>query len=614
MRKIFIITTLALLCMSCDRNEGPQGGSQVTGGVQKELVLTPFEQLNQGDAKINSHAGACGRSSVKVMKYTYNEIENLPFTNGAYTRIRTLPDGSYILFWQEGLSASDGNGRTCHYALSKDLMTWEYGGKLWEGHKVKNGKGEDDERVYTNANALVLSNGELMAVCSYRNVKTYTDPSLKSDHGILIKRSKDGGRSWYGEQTIYHGPNWEAHLMEVEEGEIHCYFAESRPWIGGSHSGTSLVISKDGGQTWEPGLGNKPHRVMRSLYWSENKGRNLLTDQMAVGVKLNGKDQLAFTTECVSSYSKTGEMTFHMAVIFSPEDGNWEYIADEDETAATCERIDNVDQGSGANGPNLVQFRSGETVATFSKNVGARYYYVMGDENARNWGQPSADPIFPNGRSWGGTDMESTHTMLACIPNNSEEGARNIAVTRMALNHDITATPRTVTVDGDNSEWAATDEALFMGENSLEHATVRVSQDAENIYFLVEVVDPHLTKSDFVTLMLAPVTETGKMNKDAVRIKVGCHGLKNVGRYYSSWTELELGQTISSAYDGTVGNREDVDNGYLVEVAVPRSELLINNGELAFNAVLYDFAVGAEDAVSSTIDPTTLGWKHIKGL
>ena len=54
MRKIFIITTLALLCMSCDRNEGPQGGSQVTGGVQKELVLTPFEQLNQGDAQINS--------------------------------------------------------------------------------------------------------------------------------------------------------------------------------------------------------------------------------------------------------------------------------------------------------------------------------------------------------------------------------------------------------------------------------------------------------------------------------------------------------------------------------------------------------------------------------
>ena len=62
----------------------------------------------------------------------------------------------------------------------------------------------------------------------------------------------------------------------------------------------------------------------------EVKGRNLLTDQMAVGVKLNGKDQLAFTAECVSSYSKTGEISssdsdwvpYQKALLVGPESGN----------------------------------------------------------------------------------------------------------------------------------------------------------------------------------------------------------------------------------------------------------------------------------------------------
>ena len=53
---------------------------------------------------------------------------------------------------------------------------------------------------------------------------------------------------------------------------------------------------------------------------------------------------------------------------------------------------------------------------------------------------------------------------------------------------------------------------------------------------------------------------------------------------------------------------------WITDISWKLQFLVLNNGELAFNAVLYDFAVGAEDAVSSTIDPTTLGWKHIKGL
>ena len=113
-----------------------------------------------------------------------------------------------------------------------------------------------------------MANGELLAVASFSTVNTYSNPNYTAEQGIVVKQSQDGGYTWFGEKEIYHGPCWEPHLIELPSGEIQCFFSESRPWTSGSHSGTDMLRSIDGGETWEPALGESAYRVMRKHWWN----------------------------------------------------------------------------------------------------------------------------------------------------------------------------------------------------------------------------------------------------------------------------------------------------------------------------------------------------------
>lgn len=594
MMKVYRLITIALAVL-------------LSTACGNRLKLTPFEELNQGDAPLNSHKGSYDRSSVKLMHSTFNLLpeDTVSLKWPSYPRVRVLPDGSYILFWQEGLSVGDGNGRHTRYAKSDDLVNWRHQGYLWECENVVNGLGNEDIRVYTNANGLVLSTGELMVCSSFRTVYTYNKPEYKSEQGLKIKFSKDGGLTWYGEQTIYHGPNWEAHLMETRDGEIQVYFSESRPWTSWSHSGTSLVYSRDGGKTWQPELGEKPLRVMRKNWWCEDLGRNLLTDQMPVGIRLNGTDQMAFAMETVTGRVKNRQ-TFSTSIVFSPEDGKWIPIEDEETSDSPTYRLDNVDENGNASGPYLVQFHSGETVLLLTTR--GKIYTKVGDERAHNWSETSPRPIFPDWAGWPGAEMESSHTMLATTVQRPGGGEKTIGVVRLALNHDITATPRRVRVNGKAGEWKNTDEALFLGEFSDAYATVRSAQDKDNIYFLVEVSDTDMTASDYVTLMLA---ETGSRVADAMTVNVSADGL-----VIAEKGGFDVDSIVSARVsEGTVDKDGDIDKGWAVEIAVPRSILAIKDSAIALNAVLHDNASGREDFLSEPMeDGLTTNWKHIKGL
>lgn len=571
------------------------------------LKLTPFEDLNQGESPLNSHAGVCDRSSVKLMHSTFNLLpaDTVSLKWPSYPRVRVLPDGSYILFWQEGLRVGDGNGRHTRYAKSDDLVNWKHMGYLWECENVVNGLGNEDIRVYTNANGLVLSTGELMVCSSFRTVYTYNKPEYKSEQGLKVKFSKDGGLTWYGEQTIYHGPNWEAHLMETRDGEIQVYFSESRPWTSWSHSGTSLVYSRDGGRTWQPELGEKPLRVMRKNWWCEDLGRNLLTDQMPVGIRLNGTDQMAFAMETVTGRVKNRQ-SFSTSIVFSPEDGKWIPVEDEETSDSPTYRLDNVDENGNASGPYLVQFHSGETVLLLTTR--GKIYTKVGDERAHNWSETSQRPIFPDWAGWPGAEIETSHTMLATTVQRPKGWQKTIGLVKLALNHDICATPRRVRMDGRNCEWKKTDDALFLGEFSDAWATIRASQDKDNLYFLVEVSDTCMTSSDNVSLMLAG---TGASSAEALTVNISADGLLIAER---SGIEV-TGVRSSMSSEGTLDSEGGDDKGWVAEISVPRELLQIADSQIALNAVLYDAAAGREDFLSEPLeDGSTANWKLVMGL
>lgn len=587
----------------------------ISTSEKKSLSLTPFMKLNQSAGALNSHADGYERSSLKMM---YSTLQTMGKEEGYryphYARIRKMSDGSYIQMWQTpsdaDVNAGSKNGKDVYYSLSNDFTTWNEPAELFKSKSVYYDTFNRDTRHYSNGNGIVLSNGDFLAVACFRTPEIYNDESYKSYQGIAIKRSTDCGKSWSTEQIIYNGPCWEPHLMEVEQGVIHCYFAESRPWISGSHSGTSLVVSNDGGTTWTPSVGSDPYRVMRKKWYSEKDDTYFYTDQMAVGIQLNGTAQLAFAVECVDSRNASNKETNSTSVVYSPEDGQWDYLEGDEE--ASCERLDKVGTGGA---PYLVQFHSGETLLTYSDPSDNKMYYKIGNELAGDFSQ-TARLVLPYKGSWGGMEMESPHSVLA-TRYSSENSIPALSRARFALNHNMKASAGAHVADADNSDWKNTDDALYLGSVSNTEGTLRCAQDSKNIYFLVEVSEKNLTSDDYVTVMMSQDDGSGNVKSGARRIKAGPLGLVSVQKYSAgTWVDSEMGAVVACAYDGTLDS-SDQDNGYLVEIAVSKTSFDAAEGRILINfAMSSNDASGSlvgEDAISAS-DKLTSGWIEVNGL
>src|SRR5690606_37554011 len=186
------------------------------------------------------------------------------------------------------------------------------------------------------------------------------------------------------------------------------------------------------------------------------------------------------------------------------------------------------------------------------------------------------------------------------------EGA--IMLSRFYLNHAIRTTHRSVSVDGSNSEWKNTDPALFVGQKSQAQATLRCSADATNIYFLVEVLDDNISYGDYVDIFLTPSGGNGQINSDSRRIRVSHSGLISTDKYTGTWSTIDIGVLASSTYDGTISNNGDNDNGYLIEIAIPKSQFDLSSGQLLANFSLYDTEAATEDAIINTSTQSTANW------
>lgn len=611
--------SLLVALTSCQAESNPSGGGQQQPSSQsKKLELSTFSDLNAGEQKINSHASEWSKSSLKMDYRSFIHLGSGVTTTDepTYGRMIRIPDGSYILLCQDRYDAN-GNGANVYWAVSKDMKTWTAKGALFKAHEVTNGAGNPAKRIYTNGNGFVKRNGDILLFASYRTTGTYNSYENRYDHGIEMRMSTDGGKTWTPAYEIHHGPNWEAMILERSSGELQCFFSESRPWISGSHSGTSMVRSVDGGKTWTPSVNDTdPYRVIRHTWWSQPQGKWLFTDQMPALIILNGSEQFAGAFESCYSKDSSGNH-FKISFAWSPKDGNWEYITGSEgngagfnvQTAKVGPAERALDLWVGV-GPDLKQFPSGETVLTYttkSPNQSMR----IGDAEARNWNEPFISLPDVKG-SWGAMCMKGSHEVVALMRNSSDASNVKLSMATLCLNHRIAASSHPVKADGDNSDWAPTDEALFVGSKCQAQATLRCSADADNIYFLVECLDENLSKDDYFQIFLAP-SDQKTLNSKAYRVKVGPNGMRNQGGYAGGWVEQDKGAKAYVSYDATLSDPSDKDNGWLAEVVVPRSAVNIVDGKLMLNFALFDME-GGEDAVVSTGERNPQYWIAVSGL
>lgn len=600
LKTIFLLSTACCIFISCD-DKDKDGGMPITPPTPTDtFAITPIEKLNQGLTAVNSHADAISRSSLKMNFRTYIPLGKTELgtevTTPHYPRIKKMKNGNYILFVNQ-----NEHGGSCFYSISPNLKQWDPKGKIFSSVGIVDRTyGNANTRMFATTDGLVLANGDVLAVASYRaRDGGYTKMPL--DAGLMLRRSTNNGISWSEPVAIYQGVNWEPYLLQLASGEIHCYFTDSsRTSAVAKDTGTVMLVSKDNGQTWTPSFGSKPYYVIRSSYKTTYQGSPITcyNDQMPSVIQLNETGELAAVMETARPAPSTA---YDISFAYSGDDGAWtllnaDQVGPEDRTTKAFE---------GA-APYLGQFRSGETILSFS-----RMRMKIGNAKARNFSTSTADEYTPLSSFgvgyWGSTLVADAHRIVSVLPNTS---AKTIMLVQSILNHRISATQRRVVVDSSNAEWTNTDQALFVGEKSQAQGTLRCSFDSNNLYFLVEVLDRSITKEDYTMIYLNPVTSDNKLTNEACRIKIAFDKVVSTEVYNgTSWTTTDLGVTGKTMYK----NDKTDKGGYIAEIAIPRSKLNIKSGEILLNFSLFD-SVGGEDAISSTALTNTDKWISIIGL
>ena len=568
-------------------SETAPSGSEAVPSSGK-AVLTLADDLNAVAENAYAKAGtlACLEGDARSYIELSEKTTGAPRYNKAqYPRLKQKADGSYILFFQYATY-----GPHIYYAHSKDLVHWEspqvlYNAELYryKNENLPNGSGVT---YFVNCDAVVLQNGDILAVTSYRNKEVYRDhPELA---GIYLRRSTDGGRSWSTETSIYKGVNWEPSITELSNGEIQIFFSQVSPGIARwglkedrNSTGTAMISSTDGGYTWTPNVTEAPWqaKIAFQQYVLDVEGSPSFTDQMSVVTELYD-GTLAAVCE-----SKDADKVFHISVIYS--DAAWSDAPDYDKTGP-ADRQSNLFPGAA---PYIRKMPSGEVVIGYGRSND--YCLRVADGSARSIGEP----ILAFGKSgyWGSIEVTGANRLTAVYPAISGQNGNAILIENFYLNHAIpAAAARAVCTDGKNSDdWASVTDAHFIGSASQAQATFRYAKDKNTLYLLIERRDDSLTARDRTAVYLADTA--GK----AYRLVIDAAGK----------VTLESGSGAAfAAVDGKVTSASTVlADGMVTEIAVDLKALgLADRTGLKVNYVLYNADEDGASVTHDTVDVSSL--------
>ena len=540
-----------------DSSVGDGAHQAPEGVVYGNIHISSISELNT-EASIDSHENAKGPATFELNRREFVEVHRkyLGTTTPYYPRLKKINDHSYILFYNTGET-----GPSVKYTTSTDLVNWEESKFIFEQTETTN---------YATCDATVLDNGDILAVASFRpkDWGAYTSQMDKS--GIVLRRSTDGGKTWSDMQTIYLGMNWEPYIMQLTSGEVQVYFTHTAPYTylyGYNNnirsSGAAIIRSHDNGKTWTPNVTGAPYaadRVMQT-YIGMEQGHKFFNDQMPVAVQLhNGNILLACETLNL-------QKQFRISVGISYD--NWKTPLGIEQEGPS----DKFKMTTHGSGPYVAQMLSGETVISYYSDD---MNLMIGNSNGKNFSDP-IEPFAGVAKTyWGALEAIGSHTLLSVQADDTKAGnvdIRRISYGNMYLNHDITANKTTVTLDGDSEEWKNNTDASFIGSVSQAQASVRFTEDAENIYILVERLDEFLDENKDVT----SVFFTSEGSDEYYKVSVGCKGIVAVQKFVDKRASKYSGEYECKVICvGTVGKHDDKDTGYAAEIRIKKSDASIS--------------------------------------
>lgn len=584
------ILMLALLAVSCVHDDKPDPKPDPV------VVIATVDEMNMEEEPADSHEGEEMYSLLEPMA-EYSILvpsSELGCSTPVYSRIKKMHNGNFLMMYQ---NAQIGSNIYCN--ISSDLFSWGRSAYLFLQNSITSSVGSDQRR-YSSADAVVLSNGDVLACVAARANKAYS--KNPADNYIAMKRSTDNGETWGEEQFIYNGTTWEPYLLQLPSGKIQCYFTDTDPSKGRGNSGTSIVESEDNGYTWSPNGLSNCYKVIRQ-YKYMYEGTRIYTDQMASVRMLNdGHTLLGFMEARLEEPANNeGTSTYKLSVVRGYDE--FKHLGEGE--VGPEDRNTNVLKGAAGY---VSQFHSGETV--LSTNISNIFKVKLGDCHGRNfqggdnWTSKWLE-VLPEKGYWGSTEVISGHEIIGTM-----HCSKGIQIQKLYLNHRIDAPKCNITLDGDNREWEHT-QAWFIGSNDAAIQTcIRAAQDDSNLYFIFDRRDPYLNTGDDISLY---ISGSDKISTSAICAVVGVDGSVSSKSYNAgSWALQDDARGITAAVT-LVGTLDDTkpDSGYVAEVAVPKS--LLPQTEDGYQRVMVIVHNGkSQDTFTWASNVVPSGWMLLK--
>ncbi|MDD4589479.1 MAG: exo-alpha-sialidase [Parabacteroides sp.] len=549
------VLSLLVMCICCGNDEP---GTDPTP-EETQITIQSIADLNKRTQVIDSHKDEKNNGLELDFRRAKELSSELATTSPYYPRVKKISEGAYILFYQDHQTGD----KSIYYALSKDLLSWSASRPLFTAYPHGN-----DTRKFATVDAVVLHNGDIIAVCSFRDNKGYS--TRPQDSGLMLRRSSDGGKTWSEEEIIYIGSNWEPYPLQLPSGEIQIYFTDNDPTQGIHNSGSSIIRSYDNGMTWTPEKGKLPIRVCHQYTYTNDDGVKIFSGQMSVARLLHDNKTIAVVCEARLTY----EGVYRISTYYSTN--NWAKSIGQNEEGPDDHQW-NMWSGSG---PYLSLFPSGESVMSYGAKVGNersnRGIILFGGPTTRDF--DNTRPFYPFGNYalgfWGCSEIDNPHTLIVAWPNIVTSNTKSsIWLGRTILNHRINAPFIMPTIDGDNADWNNNTDAFFLGSDSRSQATFRMAHDNDKLYLLVERMDEYLTNDDAFTIMLNNGSNT-------LKFKINFDQITNT--LITDNSAIECKSFISGTFND--GGR---DKGFIAELAIPVAQLS-HSQRMFFNAVLHD--------------------------
>ena len=608
--------------VSCSAEQQPDDQTGAGSG-QGILVHTAKEMIPTADeVKLNSHAN---QEQWSVLQPMYESFTVLPHVYligktvltyedqcfACYPRVKKMANGEYIMFYHGGEF-----GTRIWCTRSADLKRWTEPVLLYNAENITvNGK--QDVRRYVNMDAVVLPDGEILAVCSYRAAGHYGEGI---GGGLKLIRSKDNGKTWSSPKVIYEGSNWEAYLLLLpDQKTIHCYFTDAIPQS--RNSGTSLIISTDKGNTWseksyvcrqykydhfcpDHGSANSNAACPADCIKKDFFGQKIYTDQMPCFRVLNDGKTIAGFLEARLETPTNIKGTSYCKMSMVYNDGlTWKDLGAPNKTSITegpSRRYSNIFKGGSGY---MATFPQGEVIVSY--NVDQKFKMKVLDRYAGGYGGTNFNEgwITPFNKFgyWGCLEVDSPQTLVAAIHgvNNASTGYdgeydddEGMQIGRFWINRRIDAPQQAINVDGDGKEWKSR-QALYLSSPNKTETIFRASYDETNLYIIVETAtakgcNPH-------TLTLGVCKENGT-EKSLLKIDPA-------GKVSSSGVKVDF----SASQQGTTA---DSRAGLVTEIAIPLKGLGAKAGDMM---CFYAKATTSDSSTSFTLasDSVVSSWQRI---